>query len=70
VKSFIFQGFPDKFDIEGYLSESVEKDIPVVWLVNRYADEMSVGDQVFFWKSAGKEKSVSGVLGKGRESLR
>ena len=46
MKSFIFQGSPDKFDIEGYLREAVDRNVPVVWQVNRYADEMSIGDSV------------------------
>jgi hypothetical protein len=59
--AWIFQGNPDQFDIEGFLSEGEE----VEWAVRQkhYASTMKVGQIVFLWKAAGKRKEQSGIVG-------
>jgi hypothetical protein len=58
--AWIFQGNPDQFDIEGFLSEGEE----VEWAVRQkhYASMMKVGQIVFLWKAAGKRKEQSGIV--------
>lgn len=58
--AWIFQGNPDQFDIEGFLSEGEE----VEWAVRQkhYAPMMKVGQIVFLWKAAGKRKEQSGIV--------
>ena len=58
--TWIFQGNPDQFDIEGFLSEGEE----VEWAVRQkhYASTMKVGQIVFLWKAAGKRKEQSGIV--------
>ncbi len=65
MKNFIFQGSPDIFDIDGYLTEAAEKNIPIRWEVKRYANDMNIGDRAFLWRAAGKQKEVGGVVGVG-----
>lgn len=54
MKTWIFQGTPDTFDIGGYLAASAGL---IRWQVNRYSDQISVGDSVFIWRS-GEEAGV------------
>ena len=58
--SWIFQGNPDVFDIDAYLTPSAE----VTWLVRQahLRSKMSVGDTVYIWKSAGKKRGESGII--------
>ena len=58
--TWIFQGNPDQFDIEGFLSEGEE----VEWAVRQkhYAPMMKVGQIVFLWKAAGSKKKHSGIV--------
>ena len=57
--TWIFQGSPDKFDIEGYLAVGLPK---ISWMVTRYADQIKPGDRVYIWQAAGKKKATSGIL--------
>lgn len=63
MKSWIFQGNPDVFDIDGYVGNHDE----IVWAVNQehYAREMNEGDEVFLWRAGGKAKATAGVIGRG-----
>lgn len=50
MATWIFQANPDKFDIDGYLSQGSER---ITWLVNQYPDQILEGDQVFLWRAKG-----------------
>ena len=60
---FIFQGNPELFQINEYIDAAIDTNTNVRWLVTRYANEITVGDEVFLWRSAGKEPEKSGVVG-------
>lgn len=61
--SWIFQGNPDVFPIDEYISENTN----IVWSVRQkhLADSMSIGDKVFLWRAAGKNKAISGIIAEG-----
>jgi len=59
MRTWIFQGNPDTFDIDGYLGEAVGE---ILWRVVRYADEIRIGDSVYIWKSQGSEKDSAGIV--------
>ena len=59
MKTWIFQGSPDKFDVEGYLNAGLKE---IIWSVTRYENQISPGDLVYLWQAAGKRKAVSGIL--------
>lgn len=63
MKSWIFQGNPDLFDIDTYLAQNKE----VVWTVRQkeLATSMKKGDEVFFWRAAGVKKAISGIIAYG-----
>jgi hypothetical protein len=56
---YIFQGNPELFDINTYIDAAIDTNTNIRWLVTRYADEISVGDHVFPWRSAGKDSEQS-----------
>ncbi|MFN4014231.1 MAG: EVE domain-containing protein [Reyranella sp.] len=47
-RTWIFQCNPDRFDIDGYLTQNVGQ---LSWLVARYKDDIGVGDTVYLWRS-------------------
>jgi predicted HNH restriction endonuclease len=59
LRTWIFQGNPEIFDIDGYLSKAVQE---ISWRVARYADEIGVGDAVYIWKSQGGDKENAGII--------
>jgi hypothetical protein len=59
MQTWIFQGNPDEYDIDGYLASRPSQ---VVWLVTRYANEIASGDRVYLWRNQGKAKAVAGVI--------
>lgn len=59
MTTWIFQGSPDHFDLEGYLASDRHQ---ISWLVRRYAERMRPGDVVYLWQAAGKKRAVSGIL--------
>src|SRR3954451_15324286 len=59
MQTWIFQGNPDDFDIDGYLASRPSQ---VVWLVSRYANEIAIGDRVYLWRNQGQSKAVAGVV--------
>jgi hypothetical protein len=63
ASTWIFQGNPDYFDIQGYLELKAPR---ISWLVRRYADHMVPGDRVFLWQAGGKQKAESGIIASGR----
>jgi predicted HNH restriction endonuclease len=62
MRTWIFQGNPDLFDIDGYLATWPAE---VHWSVTRYANEIQSGDQVFLWRNKGKS-GVAGVIAEAR----
>jgi hypothetical protein len=52
MSTWIFQGNPDTFDIDGYLQASSGE---FLWLASRYKDDIKPGDKVYVWRSNGKE---------------
>ena len=60
MSSWIFQANPDTFDIDGYL----EANDLVMWTVRQefLAPKMQIGDIVFLWRAAGKNKAESGIV--------
>jgi hypothetical protein len=59
-QTWIFQGTPKIFDIDGFFQTQPTE---FTWLVSRYADRIAVGDQVFIWRAAGGDGSdASGVI--------
>ena len=58
-QTWIFQGNPDEYDMDGYLASRPSQ---VVWLVTRYAKDILPGDRVYLWRNQGKAKAVAGVI--------
>jgi hypothetical protein len=59
MQTWIFQGNPDDYDIDGYLASRPSQ---VVWLVTRYASEIAPGDRVYLWRNRGQAKAVAGFI--------
>lgn len=59
MQTWIFQGNPKEYDIDGYLASRPSR---VVWLVTRYASEMLIGDRVYLWRNQGQEKGTAGII--------
>jgi 5-methylcytosine-specific restriction enzyme A len=68
VMDWIFQGNPKTFDVDGYLAAFTT----VTWTIRQahYADEIQVGDRVFFWRSKGASKGPYGVVAVGEITSR
>jgi hypothetical protein len=59
MQTWIFQGNPDDYDIDGYLASRPSQ---VVWLVTRHASEIAPGDRVYLWRNQGQARAVAGVI--------
>ena len=59
MRTWIFQGNPDDFDLDAYLATA---PIRFPWLVTRYGDEISAGDRVYIWRTQGKQKGIAGLI--------
>jgi hypothetical protein len=59
MRTWVFQGNPDQFDIDGYLAS---RPALFSWLVTRYADEIREGDHVFIWRTGGEQRAVTGII--------
>jgi len=46
--AWIFQGNPNRFDVDDYLSRYTQL---IYWRTNRYAKDISLGDTVFIWRA-------------------
>ena len=44
MRTWIFQGNPDRYDIDGYLAA---RPAELLWLITRYDSDISVGDRVY-----------------------
>ena len=60
MPAWIFQGNPDKFDIDEYLARTAE----IQWSVGQkhLAPDMRVGDERFLWRAAGTQRGPSGII--------
>ena len=60
MNTWIFQGNPDKFNIDEYLRQSRK----IYWsvTVNKYQRELVLGDHVYLWRAKGSKKAISGVV--------
>ena len=63
MQTWIFQGNPDRFDLDKYL----EMTRHIYWSVTRksYQNRVKVGDCVFLWRAAGKANAIPGVVALG-----
>jgi 5-methylcytosine-specific restriction endonuclease McrA len=59
MRTWIFQGNPDHFDIDGYLATWPEK---FLWVVTRYESEIAINDKVFLWRNRGHKGAIAGVV--------
>ena len=60
MSSWIFQGNPDRFDVDSYIAENDE----ISWSVRQtnLAREMHVGDTVFLWRASGTSHIPAGII--------
>jgi len=58
VTAWIFQGNPDRFDLDGYLAAHSE----ISWLTPQHRDSMNLGDTVYIWRNAGRAKAIAGIV--------
>lgn len=69
MATWIFQGNPDRFDMDGYVAAGLPQ---ICWTLKRYADQIAVGDEVYLWRSAGsgrgKEGAEAGIFALARVS--
>jgi len=56
VIAWIFQGNPNRFDIDDYLSRHPQL---IYWRTNRYVKDISVGDPVFIWRAGNEAGAVA-----------
>jgi hypothetical protein len=63
MASWIFQGNPKRFKVNEYL----RKNKTIIWSINqkRFEDEISIGDEVYIWRSDGREPKSGGIVAKG-----
>lgn len=62
MKTWVFQGNPEVFDIDGYLAATAGL---IKWRVARYVDQIEPGDTVYIWRSQGTQPSMAGVVAEG-----
>jgi len=63
ISTWIFQANPDYFDINGYLAAAIDR---ITWIVVQNATHIRIGDLVYIWRSAGRNKAVSGIIASAR----
>jgi hypothetical protein len=62
-RTWVFQVNPTRFNIDGFFST---KPATTTFLVNRYRQEVEVGDQVFVWRSVGSgDQGAAGIIAEG-----
>ncbi len=62
-RTWVFQANPGRLDIDGFL---VTRPAITTFLVTRYRQEISVGDQVFIWRSiGGGNQDAAGIVSEG-----
>lgn len=60
MSTWIFQGNPQRFNVNDYLLENDE----IWWSIRQkhLADKITVGDEVFIWRSDGEERGSGGIV--------
>ncbi len=63
MNSWIFQAKPERYDVQGYVSEFKK----IYWSVGhvKHAQSISLGDEVFIWKAYGNPRDFAGVIAHG-----
>jgi predicted HNH restriction endonuclease len=61
IAAWVFQGNPDRFDVDGYLAAHSD----VCWRAVQHRDAMKPGQTVYLWRNAGDSKRVAGVVAVG-----
>ena len=56
MTAWIFQGNPDRFDMDGYLRLAQERAELIRWRVKQHPARVGIGDQVFLWRAHGSGK--------------
>ena len=59
MKTWIFQGNPEVFDIDSYLAATAGL---ITWRVARYAEQIEPGDTVYIWRSQGDQPQMAGIV--------
>lgn len=54
--AWVFQGNPNRFDIDDYLSRYTQL---IYWRTNRYVNDIAVGDPVFIWRAGANAGAVA-----------
>ena len=64
MKTWIFQGNPDRFNIDKYLSQSSK----IYWTVThqKHQNELSLGDLIYLWRAKGLNNAISGIIARGQ----
>ena len=64
MSSWIFQGNPKNFRVDEYL----QRQNVILWTIRQshFADKISVGDEVYIWRSDGDKPKSGGIIAKGR----
>lgn len=62
MQTWIFQGNPEKFEIDDYLKENKK----IWWTIRQrhFIDRIQNGDEVFIWRSDGKNPGSGGIVAK------
>jgi hypothetical protein len=63
MNTWIFQGNPDKFNVDDYLQKSRK----IYWSVTfpKHQRELAVGDHIYIWRAKGSQKAISGIVAYG-----
>lgn len=59
--AWLFQGNPDRFDIDGYVAANRS----IWWQVKKHGAAMHQGQTVYLWRSSGRSRAVSGIIAVG-----
>jgi hypothetical protein len=62
MQTWIFQGNPDRYDIDACLAA---RPAELLWLVSRYDADISVGDRVYLWRNQGANDAIAGIVAEG-----
>lgn len=64
MSTWIFQGNPNQFQIDEYLRTYN----PILWTITKvhFRDEISIGDDVYIWRSDGNNPKSGGIVAKGK----
>jgi predicted HNH restriction endonuclease len=59
--AWIFQGMPDRFNIDGYL----RKNRSIWWSVAQHREAVHSGQTIYLWRNSGRSGAVAGVIAVG-----